>query len=1306
MQTFDGPDARGRATLCEIIIVRASLGYAAVRVLLLRKQRAFASTSAAILIALAGVLFAAAFWTSKTNALGTPSRNAVYAAGNFSFAAPQQLLPKSPVPLGFQDVEPEVKTDLFGNIYVAAIEGVPAGVDLWKSVDKGATFHYLGQPDGAQCPLGSVCTNDAGLGGGDDSIDVSAGGYLYVSSLWLGSVTMSASYDGGTGGVAPGQKWEVNPVAAAVPSDDRQWVAAYGPQTVYMSYRQILAAGANTSNVIFVAKSTDGGKTFPQQVPTFPATSAVTARREGNLVVDPYSGNLYTSFRPQELNGHTRAELWLLKSTDAGATWTMAKAYQGPAGTDIGNVFPVMAVDRGGNVHVAFSQCNYDAISGNSSNCKVYLMNSTDQGQTWLPAVQVNNGPETSYAILPWITAGSPGVVDLTWYGSNITSSTQAADWHLYFAQTTNATSSTPTFTQVQAISQVVHNKDICLKGGACGSTGNRALAEYYQIALDPEGNANIAFTDTVNNNTTGDGRTWFTRQTGGPSAYTPPAPPAASTFAANVPMPGSSPGTVGRGAEPGIRVDSHNCIYTTAPGNPFVWKSSDLGLTFTPPVNPVADEPTLTGGDEEILPFPPNPSGTDPVYFGDLGLSSVHVRKSTDTGKTWFKPGPAGAAGDVAISSDRQWYAGDRAPSATDTTIYEMDHELSTEDIRFHALTNDTAWSPPASGITSSELILPPDSTLPNTNPGPVIVDTKTHRVFGFFNASTLRNNAVQPPFGKMPNVWEATGPGSPAAAVPPGPFTNFPVFRGVFDSPTTPAPPPGTQTFGTNCSNDFPAAAIDNAGNLYVAWAMNNARTNRYSVWFATSHDHGQNFYGPFEVSRGIGAAVMPWVAAGDGGRVNIVYYGTSAAVDPNTVAIGDKNVAWNVFFAQSLNANSREPVFTVSQASDHINHFGVICNLGLLCASGTRSLADFFQVAIGPDGLANIVYADDATSSTHPVYARQSSGPLALTNPVAAQCVSAPTSPTPTATPTASPGGTATPTPTPAGTATPTPTPAGTASPTPTPTATPTAQPTPAEVQLLNISGRARVDRGDNVSIAGFVISGERSKRVIVRGIGPSMASGGAPVPGRLMDPFLELHDNAGRLIVANDDWRSNQQQEIQATGLAPTDDRESAVVLTLAPDTYTVVLRGANNASGIGLIEVYDLSSTTESELGNLSVRANVLINDNVLIDGLILRGGTPKRVLFRAIGPELNGVVAGALQDPVMELHGENGALILSNDDWRQAPNAGEIEATGLAPKDDRESAILTTLPPANYTTIVRGKNNTTGIALNEAFKLQ
>jgi hypothetical protein len=217
---------------------------------------------------------------------------------------------------------------------------------------------------------------------------------------------------------------------------------------------------------------------------------------------------------------------------------------------------------------------------------------------------------------------------------------------------------------------------------------------------------------------------------------------------------------------------------------------------------------------------------------------------------------------------------------------------------------------------------------------------------------------------------------------------------------------------------------------------------------------------------------------------------------------------------------------------------------------------------------------------------------------------------------------------------------------------------------------------------------------------------MRANGAPVPGRLNDPVLELHASDGHVIQSNDNWRQTQEQEIQQTGLAPSDDRESAIVISLAPGNYTAIISGAGGSSGIGLIEVYDLESTNPGELGNLSVRADVQTGDNVLIDGMILRGGTPKRVLFRAIGPSIQGQVnALVLADPFLELHDANGATLLTNDNWKDAPNASEIQATGLAPKDDRESAILMTLPPANYTSIVRGVNNTTGIAVSEAYKL-
>jgi hypothetical protein len=208
--------------------------------------------------------------------------------------------------------------------------------------------------------------------------------------------------------------------------------------------------------------------------------------------------------------------------------------------------------------------------------------------------------------------------------------------------------------------------------------------------------------------------------------------------------------------------------------------------------------------------------------------------------------------------------------------------------------------------------------------------------------------------------------------------------------------------------------------------------------------------------------------------------------------------------------------------------------------------------------------------------------------------------------------------------------------------------------------------------------------------------------------LQDPYLEIHDSSGSPPLINDNWRSTQEAEILQTGLAPTDDRESAIVKRLPAGTYTAIIHGADNSPGIGVVELYDLSGTDPGELGNLSVRADVGTGDNVLFDGLILRGGNPKRVLFRALGPsvKVNGVpVPGTLADPTLELHDGNGALMATNDNWPDAPNAAQIQATGLAPPDNHESAILMTLSPGNYTTIVRGVNGTTGIALAEAYKL-
>ncbi len=251
------------------------------------------------------------------------------------------------------------------------------------------------------------------------------------------------------------------------------------------------------------------------------------------------------------------------------------------------------------------------------------------------------------------------------------------------------------------------------------------------------------------------------------------------------------------------------------------------------------------------------------------------------------------------------------------------------------------------------------------------------------------------------------------------------------------------------------------------------------------------------------------------------------------------------------------------------------------------------------------------------------------------------------------------------------------------------------------LANISTRLRVQAADNAMIGGFIITGTAPKTVLVRGIGPSL-----PLAGALADPFIEVHGPAGELLATNDNWQdATTRQEIIDSGLAPANDLEPALWGIINPGAYTVVVRGKNEATGIGLFEVYDLDQTVESNLGNISTRGSVEIGNDVMIGGTIIAGAVPARVLFRAIGPSLaNFGVSNALADPVMELHDGNGVLIASNYNWRDTQEA-DISATGLAPSNNLESAILRDLAPGPYTAIVRGLNNTTGVALVEAYNL-
>ena len=261
-------------------------------------------------------------------------------------------------------------------------------------------------------------------------------------------------------------------------------------------------------------------------------------------------------------------------------------------------------------------------------------------------------------------------------------------------------------------------------------------------------------------------------------------------------------------------------------------------------------------------------------------------------------------------------------------------------------------------------------------------------------------------------------------------------------------------------------------------------------------------------------------------------------------------------------------------------------------------------------------------------------------------------------------------------------------------------------PAASRLRNVSTRARVQPGERQLIGGFIVTGDPPKDVVLRAIGPSLSKAG--LSNVLPDPRLQLAAPDGTLLAENNNWKDNPEQgaQLQAQGLAPEDDRESAIVTTLAAGAYTAIVSGTNGESGLGLVEAYDVNDGVTSQLGNISTRASVETGDNVLIGGFIVGGGDAEaRVVVRAIGPTLSqSGVSGPLQDPTLELRAADGTLIRGNDNWKESQQSA-IEATGLQPANDLESAVVASLPPGNYTAIVRGKDETSGVGLVEIYNV-
>jgi hypothetical protein len=422
-----------------------------------------------------------------------------YKLGNATFSSqvmtrPPGIVNTSPIGPIFleQDAEPRIVHDPVGNLYLTAIQGIPAGSDTWKSMDGGNTWSYIGEPDGAQAAASGLGLVGVGAGGGDEDIIALPNGNVVMTSLWLGSNTTCVTSNGGAA-------WVCNPNGSTLPADDRQWLANFGSNIVYITSKQI-GADLNGTDSIYVAKSIDGGVTFPLVSLVTTPELGIQPGDQGNILVDPNNGNVYTVFFGTHQN-----QLYLAKSVNAGQTWMLKLVYQAPDNVSLVHVFPSLALDKAGNLYIAFSD------GANS-----FLTSSTTGGEAWTTPVRVNAGANLKTTVEPWVVAGEAGRVAVFFYGTSDASfNSPTAQWSIYMAQSQNALASVPTFA-ISAATGVMHIGAICNDGLACPS-GTRDLLEYFYPDVYPDGNVFVPYPDDLHvNHATTITSMFVLKQTGG----------------------------------------------------------------------------------------------------------------------------------------------------------------------------------------------------------------------------------------------------------------------------------------------------------------------------------------------------------------------------------------------------------------------------------------------------------------------------------------------------------------------------------------------------------------------------------------------------------------------------------------------------------------------------------------------------------------------------------------------------------------------------------------------------------------------
>ena len=427
-----------------------------------------------------------------------------YRKGNFTFSAPQELVrPNNITGTGgtglFYDTdgEPRLVHDPVGNLYVAATQGVPAGTDMWSSLDGGATWNYLGEPDGAAALNVISGANGVGLGGGDEDLITLPNGQVDMTSLWLGSNTTCTSSNAGN-------TWLCNPNGSMLPADDRQWLANYGNSIVYITSKQLgtVEAGPDT---LYVAKSTDGGKTFPTVTFITTPELGIQPGDQGNIITDT-SGNVYNVFFDT-----TGSILYMAKSTDGGSTWMIKQVYAAPCSptscTSQAHVFPAIAADSANNLYIVFSD-------GTNS----YYTSSTDGGASWRLPTIVQSGFGLKTTVEPWVVAGAAGRINIFFYGTTDRNfMDNNANWVVYMSQSQNALARVPTFSIAPATPYVIHTGAICNNGTGCPS-GTRTMLEYFFPDTYLDGNAQAVYPDSIHiqDTTAANTTVWFVKQTSG----------------------------------------------------------------------------------------------------------------------------------------------------------------------------------------------------------------------------------------------------------------------------------------------------------------------------------------------------------------------------------------------------------------------------------------------------------------------------------------------------------------------------------------------------------------------------------------------------------------------------------------------------------------------------------------------------------------------------------------------------------------------------------------------------------------------